>query len=292
MISVNDITCLTTFYVLTEPPEKTELRLHNYNLFKKQFIDAKIQLVVVEVSLTGRYWINEEPGVTVVRKDMKHPAFYQYAAYNYGSAKISTPYIWCADSDVVFDTRAIPVVLSKCDTVDILQPYSIVTLERGCLDSCDINVVGFLHSYKMDPKNTSPGRPGGFTGLSFVFDRNFFSHTGFYAKKILGGTDCMLWMTLLGLYHTTEADIIDWQQTVYNQQYTFDYIDVYVRHLWHGPYIKRQYDTRYETLERHIGRPLNYSTDINYDQDGFPVIVGDKKQQIIEGVTQYFNSRE
>jgi len=134
------------------------------------------------------------------------------------------------------------------------------------------------------------------SGYAWAITRNSYENIGgLYDKFILGGSDTIMLLSLLGKEYKTIPEniiknindsIMPFKNKIKNLK--FGYISGVIRHNFHGSIKNRKYSERWNILVKHNYSPNTY---ITYDKKGILIPTDKWPEQLSKDIYNYFSER-
>jgi len=175
------------------------------------------------------------------------------------------------DCDIIFDNPNWYTLLSdKLNSYDFIQPFIICYLLNYDYNSIILEKKSFL--YNKINNNKTPAFPGGV----IAFTKSFWLKHGISDQYLLGENDKL------------NMSLIINKKSI---KYTFMNYNIY--HLFHGSFLKRQYDTRHEIINKYLNNGLSVSDLIYKNEDnGLYQWKSNIRENINNDILVYFKERD
>lgn len=263
----------------------------------------RVKLHLVETAFGDRQ--HEVAGVDDLRLRTGSEAWIKEGMINLGMRRVLTMhpeanYLAWVDADVFFrDPNWALETIHQLQHFQVLQPWS---------DCADLGYhggifqhfrsFGYQHQRRI-PKQTHPGQPYQYahSGFAWACTRKFWENTqGLLDCAPLGSADHHMAFAMIGEVEKTVHGSMsaafkrrcnEWQARV--RRVTHDevgFVHGRIEHMFHGPKKRRYYRERWQILIDHCYNP---DTDLMYDAQGLPIIVG--KPALEHAIRQYNRSR-
>lgn len=209
------------------------------------------------------------------------------------------------DGDVLFHNADwYDKVSTLLNNADIVQPYE----KYKCLNAnfkdvtregiCMFKACVVYHGKRKERRviNTSHGHPG----FLIAFTNTFWSTHGYPDETLIGGGDTLICSIALRtkIYENHHnAKYIDYLYNKYcnDEEVKTNFVQGMIYHMYHGESQRRQYNTRYNLLNKYINEETGYATidDIVYkNKDGVYEWIDAIRDDINTYILNYFMTRQ
>jgi hypothetical protein len=287
-------------------PAKFKSRIKLYQDFKQHMSRCEVNLVTIECAFDNEPFMvtqpNKEPFDIQVRS--KTVMWFKENLINVAISKLPNTWKYVAwiDADITFLDLKWPL-----KTVQALQKYPVVQLFRQAIDGGKNgermktdDSFGFYKVSNLPIKKSLFATYYPHPGYAWAATRKAIEGMGGLVDvDIVGSADLHMSFGFLGrILETVEGKntspefiqaLLAWQekaQAVVKGK--IGYVDVVIKHNWHGDKKNRKYVERWSIIENH---GFNPKTDLTKNKDGLWVLT-DKKPKMHQELREYFVNRK
>jgi len=281
---------ITTFY---NPKKYVNIR-YNYLKFSEK-IKEKADLFPIELSFDGDFFIDDE-NVIQIKGDKKNILWQKEVLLNLVLDKIPKEYtnIAWVDCDIIFENEN---WIEECN--DKLNDYKVVQLYEwakrlGPNSEVEMNsrgIISRIHEIDKVDINLSKGIPG----FAWAIRREVIDEIKFLETQIIGGGDALMFYSFFGIKRGFQSEQMnekwfkkfsDWSDKAFeNVDRSVGFVSGKITHLYHGSKTNRNYNERYDILNKYEFDPL---MDLSKDKNGLWKL---KNKQISKELEKYFGDR-
>lgn len=281
---------ITTFF---NPCNYVNLR-SNYLKFSKE-IKKHADLFPIELSFDGNFFIKDK-NVIQIKGDNSNTLWQKERLLNIALENLPKEYgaVAWLDCDILFENENwAQQIIDKLDRFKVVQVYkNVKRLDE--FGSAGLVSNGISYLYKSGRKLN--GAMIGTTGFGWAARREVLDKIKFIDTQILGGADAIMYFSFHGIFqsqvHKQLNDkwknvVNDWAKLAYKEvNGSVDYIDCTITHLYHGKMKNRNYNNRYERLNKINFDPV---VDLVKSENGLWKLQNSDHAPLLES---YFKSRD
>lgn len=298
----NKLNVLCVFFNIHEFKRRYKLAHEFINRMKKE---NHIVLYIVELAYKNqKFHLTTENNPNHLQLRTNSILWLKENMFNIGIKKL-LPNNWksvaCIDMDIEFENPhwSLDTLKILNGSRDLVQLFShCVNLDKN-QDAMQIySSLGFRHSkgkpYEYNEKPENYNHPG----YGFAITRKTYEKIGgFYELNILGSGDQILLTSAIGMVHTSLVNnlsknyvnsILNFQERCKNIR--VGYVPGIIKHYYHGPMERRQYDTRELFLVKYQFDPYEH---LSRNENGLLFPSSKFPEKLYKKIERYFeNKRE
>lgn len=296
---MSDICILTTFF----NPFNSQTRINNFYKFLENIsncVDLDDFYLLEIVSNRQKQQIKNCKSLILKNDSMvwQKESGLNYLLKNINLSKYSK--ILIVDCDVIFEDHTwIKKTSTLLDNYHLCQPFRTINYMNFDYTNIDSSVDGVVYSYLTKNKDAQYGNGG----LAVGYSKEYVNHMeGFFEKSVVGGGDTLNILPFLydcnlnlNIFDNLMKDIkVEYfEYLIKARNYVAEnkskkhcfFADYTVQHLFHGNLADRQYQSRYNYVNKH-----NYYENFEKDQNG---LIKYKEDSSIKNIIEnYFESRK
>jgi hypothetical protein len=287
----------------------------NFAVFSRALRESGANLLTLELSFDGRYYLPEDPHI--IRLRGRSPMWQKERLISHAVTLLPAgcEYVAWLDCDLIFpEVDWIAQAVEKLQQADLIQLFARIhrvgrpsdgadeDYSRSALQARVQDVAeGVVHQRSRlgdgFPSLRGTGSGGrGVPGYCWAARRSFFNEVGLYDRAVVGAGDKILAYNLLEIFEAGDApfpmspamleDVCNWAARLRQRNYRVDHLPLDVLHLWHGRWRDRQYAERHTILREACFDP---ATDVKV-VDGVLEWASDK-HHLHQRVLQFFQRR-
>jgi GR25 family glycosyltransferase involved in LPS biosynthesis len=281
---------ITTFY---NPKKYVNIR-YNYLKFSEK-IKEKADLFPIELSFDGDFFIDDE-NVIQIKGDKKNILWQKEVLLNLALDKIPKEYtnIAWVDCDIIFENEN---WVEECNYK--LNDYKVVQLYEWAkrlgpnseIEMTSRGIISRIHEINKVDINLSKGIPG----FAWAIRREVIDEIKFLETQIIGGGDSLMFYSFFGIKRGFQTEQMnekwfkkfsDWSDKAFeNIDKSVSFVSGEITHLYHGSKKNRNYNKRYDILNKYEFDPL---MDLSKDKNGIWEL---NNKQISKELEKYFEDR-
>lgn len=250
----------------------------NFLFIESMLKASHIPVFTVECVIKDQVPLLENPTLQVKSNSL---LFYKEHLYNLLVPKIPEQYtkLVFLDADILFDCpNWVDEISKSLDTHDAVQPFSLAHWlnvdYKNIVFSNKSTVYALKNVRSLPNRNIYAYHPG----FVWAMKRDLFNKIGGFFDKCLFGTGDSFFSHMWIINETgntvaiqtcplIDKEYIDWLVKVNTIPKTVTYLPFTIYHLYHGSLKNRQYDNRYDNINRII-KPNAWDTYFTKNKDG------------------------
>lgn len=263
---------ITTFF---NPMNYVNLR-YNYLEFSKR-IKEKADLFPIELSYTDEFFIEDENVIQLKGSD-KNILWQKERLLNIALKNIPEKYTNIAwiDCDVIFENEYwVDEVNEKLKDYKVLQLFEKVKRlnENGFIQRTNKSIVFMVKDIGYLPFNNANFKGDGLPGFAWAIRREVIENIKFLDTMIVGGADSAMFFSFVGkikikVHENMNKELYDcfleWHHDSFNEvKNSVNNISGDIIHLYHGKFLNRNYNKRYEFLKNNFDPKIDLTNDEN-----------------------------
>jgi hypothetical protein len=287
---INDMLIVLPFF---NPCNSVRI-LQNLLLIKSKLDHAKIPYVIIHCLFPDSNSIAHESDNYMIVKSNSY-AFVKENISNIVIKKYIDKYekFVIHDCDIIFkESDWYTQVSQKLNSCDIIQPYSYYnSLDYNFVDSLSKGRSAFEFYHEND-ENKYIGHPG----YLLAFTKTFWKTHRYPEEALLGGGDTLMCCVVLKSEEFLNFNNKTYIKHMYDKyinekEIKSGYVPCTIYHLYHNSLQNRQYNTRYQLLDKYIKSSMSIYDIIIKNDDGVYEWIDSIRDSLNDDILNYFKNR-